>query len=156
LRPCKYYNEFEKPKIIYMHTAKNHEFYLDNEGYYINNSCYMIVCDNKFLLCFLNSKLFKWFKRLKFVAYGDAGKGGRCKLDYNKMITVPMKKITVDQQQPFITLVDRILAITKDEDYLQNPQKQAHVKALEREIDQMVYKLYGLTEEEIRTVEGDK
>jgi len=156
LRPCKYYNEFEKPKIIYMHTAKNHEFYLDNEGYYINNSCYMIVCDNEFLLCFLNSKLFKWFKRLKFVAYGDAGKGGRCKLDYNKMVTVPMKKITVDQQQPFITLVDRILAITKDEDYLQNPQKQAHLKALEREIDQMVYQLYGLTEEEIQIVERDE
>jgi len=151
-----YYKEFRKPKIIYIHTAKNHEFYLDNEGYYINNSCYMIVCDNKFLLCFLNSKLFKWFKRLKFVAYGDAGKGGRCKLDYNKMITIPMKKITVDQQQPFITLIDRILSVTKDENYLQNPQKQAKVKALEREIDQMVYKLYGLTAEEIRTVEGDK
>jgi hypothetical protein len=31
-------------------------------------------------------------------------------------------------QQPFITLVDRILSITKDEDYLQNPEKQAKVK----------------------------
>jgi hypothetical protein len=36
---------------------------------------------------------------------------------------------------------------------LQNPQKQAKIKALEREIDQMVYQLYGLTEEEIRIVE---
>jgi len=39
-------------------------------------------------------------------------------------------------------------------DYLENPQKQAKVKELERQIDQMVYKLYGLTEEEIRTVKG--
>jgi len=33
-------------------------------------------------------------------------------------------------------------------------RKQAKVKTLEREIDQLVYKLYGLTEEEIKIVEG--
>ncbi|OGH07763.1 MAG: hypothetical protein A2W22_02705 [Candidatus Levybacteria bacterium RBG_16_35_11] len=49
--------------------------------------------------------------------------------------------------------VDRILSITKDEDYLQNPEKQAKVKELEQEIDQLVYNLYSLTEEEIRIVE---
>jgi len=31
--------------------------------------------------------------------------------------------------------------------------KQAEVKAYEHQIDQMVYKLYGLTEEEIKFVE---
>lgn len=36
LRACAYYNEFEKVKIIYIHTAKNHKFYLDTEGRYIN------------------------------------------------------------------------------------------------------------------------
>lgn len=49
--------------------------------------------------------------------------------------------------------VDRILAITKDKDYLRNPEKQAKVKELEQEIDQMVYQLYGLTEEELAIVE---
>jgi len=154
LRACRYYGEFKKPKIIYMHTAKKHEFYLDYKGYYINNSCYMIVSDNKFLLCFLNSKLFEWFKRLKFVAYGNADKGGRCKLDYNKMKTIPIKKITEDQKQPFIAIIDQIFAITKDEDYLQDPQKEARLKALERKIDKLVYQLYGLTKEEIRIVES--
>jgi len=37
-----------------------------------------------------------------------------------------------------------------------NPEKQARVKALEREIDLLVYELYGLTEEEIGVVEGEK
>ena len=60
-----------------------------------------------------------------------------------------------NNQQSFITLVDRILAITKADDYLQNPQKQAKVKALEEEIDQLVYKLYDLTPEEIKIVEGE-
>ena len=45
---------------------------------------------------------------------------------------------------------DHILAITKDNDYLQNPGKQAKVKEYERQIDQMVYKLYGLTSDEIK------
>jgi hypothetical protein len=36
--------------------------------------------------------------------------------------------------QPSNILVDQILAITKDEDYLANPIKQAKVKEIERQI----------------------
>ena len=43
--------------------------------------------------------------------------------------------------------VDRILA-AKQRD------AEADVSALEREIDELVYALYGLTPEEIKTVEG--
>jgi len=35
-------------------------------------------------------------------------------------------------------------------------RKSAKVKELERQIDQLIYKLYGLTEEEIKIVEGEK
>jgi hypothetical protein len=52
--------------------------------------------------------------------------------------------------------VDEILTITKDNDYLRNSQKQAKVKEYERQIDRMVYDLYGLTPEEITIVEGRK
>ena len=61
----------------------------------------------------------------------------------------------IENQKPFIDLADKILNITKDDDYLQNPQKKAEVKALEKEIDQLVYKLYDLTPEEIKIVEGE-
>ncbi len=57
-------------------------------------------------------------------------------------------------QEPYISLVDKILNITKTNDYLGSPAKQAKVKELEKQIDQMVYKLYDLTPEEIATVEG--
>lgn len=40
-------------------------------------------------------------------------------------------------------------------DYLSNAAKQAKVKKLERQIDQMVYEPYGLTPEEIAAVEGE-
>ena len=59
----------------------------------------------------------------------------------------------------------RYLHADRSDDYLQNPQKpayaeasagrQAKVKQYERQIDQLVYKLYGLTEEEIKIVEGE-
>lgn len=51
---------------------------------------------------------------------------------------------------------DKILAITKDDDYLRNPEKQAKVKELEKKIDQLVYKLYDLTDEEIKIIENEK
>lgn len=144
LRACAYYEEFEKPKLIYIHTAKDHQFYFDMEGHYINNSCYMIVTDSKFLFCFLNSKLFKYYKRLKFVAYGDGQEAGRCKLDYNKMITVPIKKNV--EEKPFEELYEKIKKIKKA-----NPN--ADTSSLEREIDILVYQLYNLTPEEIAIIE---
>ena len=51
-------------------------------------------------------------------------------------------------------LSNKILSLTQSEDYLENPQKQAKVKEYERQIDQLVYELYGLTEEEINIVEN--
>ena len=71
----------------------------------------------------------------------------------NELKIFPIVKISSTEQKPFIDIVNKILIITKDEDYLENPTKQAQVKSLEREIDQLVYKLYGLTDDEIRIIE---
>lgn len=51
--------------------------------------------------------------------------------------------------QLFITLVAQILAVKKKD-------PNADTSALEREIDKMVYALYGLTLEEIVIAEGQK
>jgi hypothetical protein len=69
---------------------------------------------------------------------------------------LPIPKISEKDQQPFIDIVDKILAITKDEDYLENPEKQAKVKEYENQIDELVYKLYNLTDEEIEIIENGK
>jgi len=52
-----------------------------------------------------------------------------------------------------VILVQQILSIIKNDDYVDTPDKQAKVKRLEKEIDQLVYELYDLTPEEIRIVE---
>ena len=53
-----------------------------------------------------------------------------------------------------IDKVSRILLTAKDTNYISNPNKQAKVREIEQEIDQIVYKLYGLTPEDIAVVEG--
>jgi len=49
--------------------------------------------------------------------------------------------------------INKILSLTQSEDYLENSQKQAKVKQYERQIGQLVYKLYGLKDEKIKIVE---
>nr|WP_051132428.1 hypothetical protein [Thermodesulfobacterium thermophilum] len=50
--------------------------------------------------------------------------------------------------------VQEILTLTQSPDFETSQEKQQKVKELEKEIDQLVYKLYGLTEEEIRLIES--
>ena len=142
---AKYYEEFDEEKLIYIHTAKEHEFYYDTEKHYVNNSCYIIATKSKFLYCFLNSKLFRYFKRIKFVAYGDGSEEGRCKLDGNKMATVPIKQGV--KEKPFEDKFTKLQNAVKEDD-------KEIIESLESEIDLLVYHLYGLTEEEIKIVEG--
>ena len=61
-----------------------------------------------------------------------------------------IKKISKKEQQPFITLVDQILSITSKESYKPkgNTEDNKKVKELEEKIDEMVFDLYELTEEE--------
>ena len=68
---------------------------------------------------------------------------------------LPIKNIVLKNQKPFIQIVDKILDITKSIDYLENSAKKDEVKQYEKQIDQMVYRLYGLTEDEIKIVEGE-
>ena len=60
-------------------------------------------------------------------------------------------------QQPFITLVDQILSAKKKDPNAPAcalPHADRDTSVLERQIDKMVYALYGLTPEEIEIVEG--
>jgi hypothetical protein len=67
---------------------------------------------------------------------------------------LPLKNINKQYQDPFIEVVNKILAITKSDDYLTNHNKQTILKEYENQIDQMVYQIYGLTDDEIKIVEN--
>jgi hypothetical protein len=54
-----------------------------------------------------------------------------------------------------VQIVQEILTLTQSPDFEINQEKQQRVKELEKEIDQLVYKLYGLMEEEIKIIESN-
>lgn len=60
---------------------------------------------------------------------------------------LPIASASKSQQKEITDIVDEILRIKRND-------CNADTTQLEREIDKLVYELYGLTEEEIRVVEG--
>ncbi|RLC34973.1 MAG: hypothetical protein DRH33_08870, partial [Candidatus Nealsonbacteria bacterium] len=151
LRDCNYYPEFEKSKIVYSDIADKLLFAYDGQKIYTNNTVYFLNTGNKYLLAVLNSMAIDFYYRQISSQLGNAAL--RAFTIYVEQLPIP--KISESDQKPFIELVDCILAITKDDDYLENPAKQTRVHDYERQIDQMVYKLYDLTEEEIKIIEGE-
>jgi hypothetical protein len=141
LRACVYYQEFDKPKIVYIHTAVEHGFYLDTEGHYLNNSSYFIPVGDKYLLCFLNSELFKFYKINTFVAFGDAKGRGRCKLDYNKMQKVPIQKVQENQKEVFKNLAGYMIFLNETEE--RRKTEKELIEFIDKQvIDSLVYELY--------------
>jgi len=58
---------------------------------------------------------------------------------------IPIPQLSEPEQKPFVELVDKILA---------KKERGQDTTAEENQIDQMVYKLYGLSDEEIAIIEG--
>jgi len=150
--------EFDREKIITPEISYGCNMTYDAQGLYHNTKCYSFIFKEGtkespyFYLALLNSRLLWFF----LTGTGYILRGGYFvfKTNYLMPFPIPSEPSQADQQ-PFIALVNRILAITKSEDYLQDPQKQAKVEALEGEIDQLVYQLYNLTPKEIKIVEGE-
>ncbi|EAJ7697314.1 Eco57I restriction-modification methylase domain-containing protein [Campylobacter jejuni] len=149
LRNCAYIEEFEKEKIVYPETTQGAYFVYDNKGIFLEKTAFFIVCENlKYLLGLLSSNLITYY-------YKNFSQG--CKLgikgyQYNKhaLENLPLPKINSKNEKlanELISLVDEILK-AKEQD------KNANTQELENKINSLVYKLYNLTEEEIKIIEG--
>jgi len=105
----------------------------------------------KFILALLNSKYLSYYLKIKFKEKHLAG--GYLAINKSTIEQLPIVNLDFQQQEKYVEIVDKILALTKSDDYLSNPTKQSKVHKYERQIDQMVYKLYSLTAEEINIIE---
>lgn len=149
---------FLRKKIIVRGVARRLTAQIDNQGYAALVAVHTVTSkneidyDNRYLLALINSELFDWYHLTKF--YTARIPKGSLRYPVSFLSGLPIKKPKSSLQSQFVDYVDKILAITKDEDYLSNPAKQSKVKEYERQIDQLVYQLYGLTPEEIAVVEG--
>lgn len=137
-----YYQEFEKPKIMYQKFQVKPCFIYDEQGLYCNDSMWIISKADKVLLAILNSKMGWWL----ISKYCSAIQNG-FQLIWKYFGQIPIPVINSEQSQPIILLVDKILTAKKSD-------PNADTTALEIEIDQLVYQLYELTAEEIKIIEG--
>lgn len=145
--------DFSQPKIVSPQRSYKNTFGYTEKEWLASADVYFITAkDNnyclKYILALLNSKLY-----YLWLYYRGKRKGEMLELYLTPLSEIPIKKISPEQQKPFIQLVDQIFSITKDDDYLDNPGKKAKVKDLEKKIDKLVYELYELTHEEIETLE---
>jgi adenine-specific DNA-methyltransferase len=155
LRPCDYYPEFEKEKIVWQEMSLEPSFAYDDKKFYTNQTAYIMTGENlKFLLGVLNSKISKWY--MQNLAYSLSEGAQRWIKQYVEQL--PLPPITKENQSladQIVQKVQEILTLTQSPDFETSQEKQQKVKELEREIDQLVYKLYGLTEEEIKIIESN-
>lgn len=170
LRNCAYLDEFEKNKIIYPDIGTLCFCYDDNQMFF-NNTVYFLNTDSKYVLAVLNSKAVSYWYLQISSSLGGGSRGFKIFVEQ-----IPIPQISEVEQKPFITYVDEILeSKQKLKDYkilldealhVNNFDREIKLKkeieilekrviACEREIDTMVYKLYGLSEDEIKIVEGN-
>nr|MBP7553868.1 restriction endonuclease subunit M [Spirochaetota bacterium] len=133
-----------------------------NEEYYITQIGFSIISKNnislKFILAIINSKLMNFYHKNKYL---DQSKDLFQKILIQNARKFPIiENINKQMSEKLITLVDNMLETQKlyhnaKSDSDKNLYKQK-IDLIDNQIDNLVYKLYGLTEEEIKIVEGEK
>jgi adenine-specific DNA-methyltransferase len=143
LRSCVYYDIFAGSKLIYPDIAVQAEFAISYDEIYADCTLFATSVHGNYLPGVVNSTAVRFF--LSNVCPRVRGDFMRFKTIYVSQIPIP--QATSEQQSEIENLVERILKQKKA-----NPD--ADVSELEEEINQIVYRLYGLTDEEIAIVEG--
>ncbi|MFA4810408.1 type IIG restriction enzyme/methyltransferase, partial [Helicobacter pylori] len=154
LRNCAYLEDFEKEKIVYGEIVQEPRFYLDNGecglGYFYAEATSFILKGEHlhYLLGMLHSKLIT-FAFKTFYAGGGLGESGyRYKKAFIERLPIP--KITEKNQE----LADKITDCAKQILKSKAKDPKANTQRLEKEIDALVYRLYHLTDEEIKIIEN--
>lgn len=145
-------NRYEKEKLIIRQSASQFTVAFDDRGFYCLYGLFIInqldeEVDLKYLLALLNSRLYTFYGLISHTII--TGHKKQPQIRAKGLKELPIKKIPKNQQKQFIKIVDEIITIKRNE-------TNADTSALEKQIDALVYKLYDLTEEEIKIIEGNE
>ncbi|MBI4025199.1 MAG: Eco57I restriction-modification methylase domain-containing protein, partial [Verrucomicrobia bacterium] len=156
---------YSRARLVSPFLASENRFASVEDGRYIGLTDTIVLFENKqpeslkYLLALLNSKLLT----VRFRSIGKLKGGGIYEYFWNSVSKLPIRRIDFSnpaqkrQHDELVELVDKMLALTpklraaKSESERQTLQNA--VTATDRAIDQLVYRLYGLTEEEKKIVE---
>lgn len=153
-------SRFEQPKVLIRDTGGDLEATFDGDNYYVKDVLIVASTDKdaeslQFLTGILNSRLMKFYYETSFptlhvqrdeVASLPVGRGDMVKeTDRSRFMRV-------------VSLVSQILKLHKQLATAKTLQDQTmlqrQIDATDRQIDQLIYELYGLTDEEIKIVEA--
>ena len=135
LRNCAYLEDFFKPKVMYPNMTKFIPFYYDVKGFFQNDKSFMITGHHiAYLTAFLNSSLFKFC----FLNNFPELQGGTRELRKVFFDKIPVKDVPHERDQQYATLIMKM-----------QEQPDAY---LAKEIDNMLFEDYDLTQEEQATI----
>ncbi len=154
-----YYEEFERPKIIYPNICKKPEFTLDVEGLYTNQKCFIISLPDKYLLGLLNSSLIFYLFRCLLPKL----RGEFYEPSYVFLKEFPIRTINPDNPSDktahdrLVSLVDRMCELHKKKQATpassERDRIEREIAVTDEKIDEIVYDLYGITEAERKIIE---
>ena len=150
LRTCSYYDEFDKPKIIFGYTVIGPRFTIDQERYIASNSHFIIPKNDKKLLGILNSSL-GWF--LMKNCCTRLQNGYSLLWDYLKKIPISIKDSPEIEKH-----VEKIMALKLKLSNIENETDKIDLKKKieyeDKQLDQAVYSLYGINSSEQKIIEN--
>lgn len=147
------------PKIICGVRVKEPSFYYTEDPYYGSRALNFIKTERinlKYLTGILNSKISLFWLKNKGKQLGDL-----LQIDKGPLLGIPIYVGNKDQQKKIESLVDKMLELNQELNKATKNSDQWHelkqeIEKTDRKIDEEVYKLYGLTEEEIKIVERER
>lgn len=146
---------FSEPKIVAPQRSNTNTFGYNESPWYASADVYFITSKSnsinlKYLLALLNSRpYYLW------LYHRGKRKGESLELYQKPLSEIPIKIIDNKEQSPLIELVDKIIELTQKPGYdSKKPSKEQ--TEYERQIDSLVYKLYDLSQEEIKLIENEK
>ncbi|MCW0225563.1 class I SAM-dependent DNA methyltransferase [Campylobacter lari] len=147
LRNCAYLEEFEKEKIVWAEMTREPCFTYDISQVFVNQTCYIFTSPySKYLIGILNSNIIFYYMQQISSNLGD----GAFRWIKQYIEKLPIPKINSKNEKlanELVSLVDEILKVKEQ-------NKNANTQEQENKINSIVYKLYNLTEEEIKIIEG--
>ena len=148
-------DEFEKEKIIWREISTEPSFTIDKEKYYLLNNAYFMTSEINlnYLVAILNSNIAKWFFNINSINLGS--KGRRFTRQYVEKL--PIKIPNNYEEEMFDNQITELLLSKEQLQKTNTPTErkliQKQIDITDQEINNLVYGLYGLTDDEVSVVE---
>jgi len=135
-----YYQEFEKPKVVWGNLSRLASFAYDMSSFYVNAPGCIMTTEETWLLHILNSRIADYLIRKQAIQR----RGGFIEQKPMYVAQIPIPKVSENNKEHICELANAILAVSSE--------SKARYQ-LEAQLNELIYQLYGLTNKETEIIE---